>query len=179
MKACFRNKILNPARDRKNLTDEWKRAGCGSEGEFTSKRIAGGQPKTGGIAELEDLFPRVVRAYLVGEAQEMFAETLKGKAEVRACGTIEAAAAAAFADAAQTNQEAIVLLSDGLNTENRFGTNASQIDARQKILCDNAKAANITIYTVQVNTGSDPTSQVLQYCAQNTSSFYLVTSAKF
>ena len=30
---------------------------------------------------------------------------------------------------------------------------------------------------MQVNTGSDPTSSVLQYCAQNTSSFYLVTSA--
>ena len=74
-------------------------------------------------------------------------------------------------------KDAVVLLSDGLNTENRFSTNASQIDARQKILCDNAKAAGITIYTVQVNTGSDPTSAVLQYCAQNTSSFYLITSA--
>jgi hypothetical protein len=31
---------------------------------------------------------------------------------------------------------------------------ASQIDARQKKLCDHAKAANITIHTVQVNTGS-------------------------
>ena len=82
--------------------------------------IAGGQPKTGGIAELEDLFPRVARAYLVGEAQEMFAGTLKGKAEVRACGTIEAAAAAAFADAAQTNQEAIVLLSPACASFDQF-----------------------------------------------------------
>jgi hypothetical protein len=52
-----------------------------------------------------------------------------------------------------TYKEAIILLSDGLNTQNRWYSNASQIDARQKILCDNAKAANITIYTVQVNTG--------------------------
>jgi hypothetical protein len=74
-------------------------------------------------------------------------------------------------------KDALVILSDGLNTQNRWYTNASQIDARQKILCDNAKAANITIYTVQVNTGGDPTSAVLQYCAQNTSSFYLITSA--
>jgi Flp pilus assembly protein TadG len=74
-------------------------------------------------------------------------------------------------------KDAIVILSDGLNTQNRWYTNASQIDARQRILCDNAKAAGITIYTVQVNTGGDPTSAVLQYCAQNTSSFYLVTSA--
>jgi hypothetical protein len=74
-------------------------------------------------------------------------------------------------------QDAIVILSDGLNTQNRWYNNAAQIDARQRILCDNAKAAGIKIYTVQVNTGGDPTSAVLQYCAQNTSSFYLVTSA--
>ena len=74
-------------------------------------------------------------------------------------------------------KDALVILSDGLNTQNRWYTSASQIDARQKILCDNAKAANVTIYTVQVNTGGDPTSAVLQYCAQNTSSFYLITSA--
>ena len=74
-----------------------------------------------------------------------------------------------------TYKEAIVLLSDGLNTQNRWYTSASSIDARQKILCDNAKAANITIYTVQVNTGGDPTSAVLKYCASGTDKFYLVT----
>ena len=74
-------------------------------------------------------------------------------------------------------KDAIVILSDGMNTQNRWTSTTSSIDARQRILCDNAKAANITIYTVQVNTGSDPTSAVLQYCAQNTSSFYLITSA--
>ncbi|EJN14310.1 Flp pilus assembly protein TadG [Bradyrhizobium sp. YR681] len=80
-------------------------------------------------------------------------------------------------DTNYTYKDAIVLLSDGLNTQNRWYSNASQIDARQKKLCDNAKAANITIYTVQVNTGSDPTSSVLQYCASGTDKFYLVTSA--
>jgi Flp pilus assembly protein TadG len=74
-------------------------------------------------------------------------------------------------------KDAIVILSDGLNTQNRYTSTTSQIDARQKILCDNAKNAGVTIYTVQVNTGGDPTSAVLQYCAANTSSFYLVTSA--
>jgi Flp pilus assembly protein TadG len=80
-------------------------------------------------------------------------------------------------DANYQYKDAIVVLSDGLNTQNRWYSNASQIDARQRILCDNAKAANITIYAVQVNTGGDPTSAVLQYCATNTSSFYVVTSA--
>lgn len=80
-------------------------------------------------------------------------------------------------DANYTYKDAIVLLSDGLNTQNRWYSNASQIDTRQKKLCDNAKAENITIYSVQVNTGSDPTSTVLQYCASSADKFYLVTSA--
>jgi Flp pilus assembly protein TadG len=82
-------------------------------------------------------------------------------------------------DSNYTYKEAIILLSDGLNTQNRWYTNASQIDARQKILCDNAKAANITIYTIQLNTGTpgDPTSAVLQYCASGADKFYLVKDA--
>jgi Flp pilus assembly protein TadG/uncharacterized protein YegL len=76
-----------------------------------------------------------------------------------------------------TYKDAIILLSDGLNTQNRWYSNASQIDDRQKKLCDNAKAAGITVYTVQVNTGGDPTSAVLQYCASGTQNFYSVTSA--
>jgi hypothetical protein len=64
-----------------------------------------------------------------------------------------------------------------LNTQNRWYRNASRIDARQIILCDNAKAANVTIYAIQVNTGGYPTSSVLQYCASGTDKFYLVTSA--
>ena len=76
-----------------------------------------------------------------------------------------------------TYKEAIILMSDGLNTQNRWYSNASQIDARQKILCDNAKAAGNTIYTVHVNTGGDPMSAVLQYCASSADKFFHVTSA--
>jgi Flp pilus assembly protein TadG len=78
-----------------------------------------------------------------------------------------------------TYKDAIILLSDGLNTENRWYSNAAQIDARQKILCDNAKAASVTIYTVQVNTSipADATSAVLQYCASGSQNFFVVTSA--
>jgi len=76
-----------------------------------------------------------------------------------------------------TYKEAIILLSDGLNTQNRYGNNASDIDARQKILCDNAKASNITIYTIHVNTGGDPTSAVLKYCASGADKFFEVKKA--
>ena len=73
--------------------------------------------------------------------------------------------------------QAIILLSDGLNTQDRWYSNASSIDARQQKTCDNIKAAGITIYTVQVNTGGDPTSTLLQNCASDTSKFFLLTSA--
>ena len=73
--------------------------------------------------------------------------------------------------------KAIIILSDGLNTEDRWYTSASQIDARQEKTCDNIKAAGITLYTIQVNTGHDPTSTLLQNCASDPSMFYLLTSS--
>lgn len=73
--------------------------------------------------------------------------------------------------------QVIILLSDGLNTEDRWYTTASSIDTRQQKACDNIKAAGITIYTVQVNTGSDPTSTLLKNCASDTSKFFLLTSS--
>ena len=82
--------------------------------------IAGGQPKTGGIDALADLFPRVAKAYLIGEAAPAFAKTLKGHAPVVEAGTMEAAVAQAYADAAKTGQEAIVLLSPAAASFDQF-----------------------------------------------------------
>jgi Flp pilus assembly protein TadG len=80
-------------------------------------------------------------------------------------------------DPGYTYKQAIVLLTDGLNTQNRWYTSQSSIDAREKITCDNIKAAGITIYTVQVNTGGDPTSALLHDCASGSDKFFLLTSA--
>ena len=79
-----------------------------------------------------------------------------------------------------TNQ-AIVFMTDGFNTANRWnnvlfgsGTTAA-IDARTALVCSNIKAAGITIYTIQVDTGGEsPPSTLLQNCASDTSKwFYL------
>ena len=53
-------------------------------------------------------------------------------------------------------QQTIVMMTDGLNTENRWSTDQATIDARTQKVCDNIKAAGITLYTIQVNTGGDP-----------------------
>ena len=76
-----------------------------------------------------------------------------------------------------TYRQVIILLTDGLNTEDRWYTSQSSIDARQQLTCNNVKAAGITLYTVQVNTGGDPTSTLLQNCASSTDKFFLLTSA--
>ncbi|MDO8799893.1 UDP-N-acetylmuramoyl-L-alanine--D-glutamate ligase [Phenylobacterium sp.] len=82
--------------------------------------IAGGQPKTGGIDALVDLFPKIEKAYLIGEATEAFEETLKGKAQTVACGTMETAVAKAYADAAAKGQDAVVLLSPACASFDQF-----------------------------------------------------------
>ena len=64
-----------------------------------------------------------------------------------------------------------------MNTQDRWYTNQSDIDARQQMTCNNIKAAGITLYTIQVNTGGDPTSTLLQNCASSPDKFFLLTSA--
>jgi Flp pilus assembly protein TadG len=97
-------------------------------------------------------------------------------------------------DSNYTYNRVIIILSDGLNTEDRWpanGNGSSQfngaIDARQALLCQNIKSPidpktglpMYTIYTIQVNTSkpADPTSAILQSCATDASKFFMLTSA--
>lgn len=88
-------------------------------------------------------------------------------------------------DSSYKYTDAIILLTDGQNTIDRWYGNgssySSQVDARQKILCDNIKAsstssAQTVIYTIQVNTDGDPESAVLKYCA-GAGNFYPTSTA--
>ncbi|MEW6642802.1 MAG: pilus assembly protein [Pseudomonadota bacterium] len=71
---------------------------------------------------------------------------------------------------------AIILLSDGDNTQNRYSSNANSIDARQRTLCTNAKTAGIQIFTIQVNTDGSATSSVMRDCA-SPGNFYPTTTS--
>ncbi len=72
--------------------------------------IVGGRAKAGGIDELEDLFPRVVEAFLIGESAGPFAARL-GDTPHRISGDMASAVQAAAEAAAATGREAVVLLS--------------------------------------------------------------------
>ena len=74
--------------------------------------IAGGKPKTGGIESLRSFFPRIRKAYLIGEAAEEFAATLGAGVAHEIAGTLDKALAAAARDAATSAaREPVVLLS--------------------------------------------------------------------
>lgn len=98
--------------------------------------IAGGQPKVGGIQSLTDLFPRIEKAYLIGEAQQDFATVLKGKAAYAECGTLEAATAAAYADAAATGQDAVILLSPACASFDQFADFEARGEAFREAVLD-------------------------------------------
>jgi UDP-N-acetylmuramoylalanine--D-glutamate ligase len=72
--------------------------------------IAGGRAKAGGIDDLEDLFPRVAEAFLIGEAAGPFAARL-GDTPHRISGDMATAAKAAAEAAAATGRDEVVLLS--------------------------------------------------------------------
>ena len=82
--------------------------------------IAGGQPKAGGIDSLDDLFGGVIKAYLIGEAQDEFASTLEGRAAYVKSGDMESAVRAAFADARASGEDAVVLLSPACASFDQF-----------------------------------------------------------
>jgi Flp pilus assembly protein TadG len=75
---------------------------------------------------------------------------------------------------APDKDKVIVLLTDGDNTQNRWTTSGSSIDARTALACANAKAANIKIYTVRVIDGD---ANLLRNCATKPSMYYNVNQA--
>jgi UDP-N-acetylmuramoylalanine--D-glutamate ligase len=74
--------------------------------------ILGGKAKDGGITSLKAFFPRIAKAYLIGEASDSFAATLEGQVPYVRCGTLEVAAPKAAEDAVQSKEtHPVVLLS--------------------------------------------------------------------
>jgi UDP-N-acetylmuramoylalanine--D-glutamate ligase len=74
--------------------------------------IAGGKPKTGGIESLREFFPRLRKAYLIGEAAGDFAATLGSQVAHEISGTLDAAVVQAARDAEGSGlAQPVVLLS--------------------------------------------------------------------
>lgn len=97
--------------------------------------IAGGVAKEGGIEELEQFFPRMARAYLIGQSAGDFADVLRGKVAVTMAGNLEAAAKLAFADAKASGEpHPVVLLSPACASFDQFRSYEDRGDQFKKIV---------------------------------------------
>jgi UDP-N-acetylmuramoylalanine--D-glutamate ligase len=82
--------------------------------------IAGGKQKEGGLAGLEGYFPRIKKAYLIGEAAEGFARQL-GAVPTVISGTLDRAISEAAKDAETSNSShPVVLLSPACASYDQF-----------------------------------------------------------
>ena len=85
---------------------------------------------------------------------------------------------APFSNGAQFSDKSVnkymIVLTDGLNTQNRWTTTSSTIDARTALACTNAKALGITVFTVRLEQGN---SAMLQACASKSDYYYNLSNA--
>ncbi|GHB31411.1 UDP-N-acetylmuramoylalanine--D-glutamate ligase [Pseudovibrio japonicus] len=105
--------------------------------------IAGGRPKAGGISSLKAYFPKIVKAYLIGEAADDFKQELAGAVEAHKFGSLDMAVEAAAQDAARDkSKEAVVLLSPACASFDQFRSFEVRGDAFESAAVAAAKMLN-------------------------------------
>ena len=83
--------------------------------------IAGGRNKSNGLRALHSNFRRVAHAFLIGEAEQTFADELDGRVNYSRCGTLDNALDAAAAQAcADGRPGAVVLFSPACASFDQF-----------------------------------------------------------
>jgi UDP-N-acetylmuramoylalanine--D-glutamate ligase len=99
--------------------------------------IAGGKSKTGGVEPLRHFFPRIRKAYLIGEAAEEFAATLGASVPHEITGTLDRAVAVAADDAvASKARETVVLLSPACASFDQYRNFEVRGDAFRRLVLD-------------------------------------------
>ncbi|MCC9620241.1 UDP-N-acetylmuramoyl-L-alanine--D-glutamate ligase [Thalassospira sp. MA62] len=107
--------------------------------------IVGGKPKEGGIAGLEEFYPHIKKAYLIGVAANEFAETLGNDLPWVKCETLDVATKAAFEDAkASGDHPAIVMLSPACASFDQFKSFEARGDAFRDLYHQLRQAGKVT-----------------------------------
>jgi UDP-N-acetylmuramoylalanine--D-glutamate ligase len=97
--------------------------------------IAGGRAKAGGLAGLERFWPKIAKAYLIGEAAPDFAKQLGSAVQYVIAGTLAAALDQASADAEASGKASpVVLLSPACASYDQFPNFEVRGDAFRKLV---------------------------------------------
>ena len=92
--------------------------------------IAGGQAKHGGLQGLEPFMGRIRRAFLIGDAAPVFADTLRGMVDISLCGDLVTAVRRARDTALRDGfEDAVVLLSPACASFDQFANFEARGDA--------------------------------------------------
>ncbi len=105
--------------------------------------IAGGRPKEGGIRSLAPWFPQILHAFLIGEAEDEFAETLKGHVPFTRCGNLAVAVAKASEMArGDGRDDSVVLLSPACASFDQWENFEARGDGFKKLVAALAGGAS-------------------------------------
>lgn len=103
--------------------------------------IVGGKPKEGGIAGLEEFYPNIKKAYLIGAATNEFAIALDGDLSWEKCETLDVATKAAFEDANTSgDQNPVVMLTPACASFDQFKSFEARGDAFRDLYAQLADA---------------------------------------
>jgi UDP-N-acetylmuramoylalanine--D-glutamate ligase len=107
--------------------------------------ILGGRAKETGLDGLEPYYPRIVHAFLIGEATDRFAAALHGRVAFSKCGTLDAAVTAAHNMVrGETRPGAVVLLSPACASFDQFANFEERGDAfRRAVLALQSPASTV------------------------------------
>lgn len=97
--------------------------------------IGGGRPKHSGLDDLEPYFPRIRRAFLIGEAATSFASALGDRVPHEICGELHVALQRAAAAAAQDPaEEPVVLLAPACASFDQFADFEARGEAFRRLV---------------------------------------------
>ena len=83
--------------------------------------IVGGLPKTGDRFQLKEIKKNIVKAYIIGKHMKNFKRYLKGKINLRLCGTLKNAVIQVFKDSRNiTDKKITILLSPASASYDQF-----------------------------------------------------------
>jgi len=113
--------------------------------------IAGGRNKSNGLKALQPNFRRIAHAFLIGEAEQDFADELEGRVNYSRCGTLDNALEAAAAQArADGRAGAVVLFSPACASFDQYSDFQARGEAFRKLV---------------MNLEQRQTAQARRYCA--------------